>query len=256
MKQFEDKIRAMSEAGRILGSTLFDLRKATVPDVRPIDLDQMAARLIRERGGEPAFAGYQGFPANICISVNDAVVHGIPGPIPLAAGDIVTYDVGVLVRGYYADAAITIGVGEIEPEIQELLRTTAKALDAGISKIFPGRRLGDVQAAIQAVLEEKQLGIIQELTGHGIGRTLHEPPNIANYGRAGTGIKLTKGMTICLEPMATLGEPAIAYDGDGWTIRTQDGSMSAQFEHTILVKLDGAEILTSIRPWSKNWSSS
>lgn len=250
-----EKVRAMSEAGRILGSVLYDLRKATAPGARPIELDRMAAELIAERGGEPAFQGYQGFPAHICISVNDAVVHGIPGPIPFEEGDIVTFDVGVRVRGYYADAAVTIGVGEIDPQVRELLRTTAKALDAGISKIFPGRRLGDVQAAIQAVLEEKHLGIIRELTGHGIGRSLHEPPNIANYGRAGTGIKLTHGMTICLEPMATLGEPAIAYDGDGWTIRTQDGSMSAQYEHTILVNRDGAEILTSIRPWAKNWSN-
>lgn len=250
-KKTPDEIVAMRRAGQITGSVLHDLRAMLKPGLRPIDLDARAEELIRERGGEPAFLGYRGFPATLCISVNDAVIHGIPNNRPFEPGDIVGIDCGVRVDGLYADSAITIGIPPVSEVHERLLLVTRRALDAGIVRVQPGQLLGNIQAAIQAEIERSGFGIVRELTGHGIGRNLHEAPDIPNYGRAGTGIKLRPGMAICIEPMVTVGSPEIYTDHDNWTIRTQDGLVGAQFEHTLLINERGTEILTPLRPWPK-----
>lgn len=244
-----EQVAYLRHAGQIVGSILADLQRLVAPGVRPIDLDQYAKKMIKERGGEPAFLGYEGFPATLCISVNDAVVHGIPSEKPLLAGDLVGFDAGAIVNGWYADGAITLALEPISSATHQLLEVTTRALTAGISRARAGAHLGDIQAAIQAVIEEAKLGIIRDLTGHGIGRDLHEDPQIPNYGRSGTGPLLKAGMVICLEPMVTLGKPDVFVDSDHWTIRTRDGSLGAQVEHTVLITEDEAEILTPIRPW-------
>ncbi len=243
------EIAKIRQAGQIVGSVLADLAALVICGARPHDLDQYARETIRQRGGQPAFIGYQGYPATLCISVNNAVVHGLPTAKQFVDGDLVGIDAGAIVDGWYADAAITLGVGQISVKDQHLLTTTQEALQAGIVRARAGRRLGDVQAAIQRVIEAAGLGIIRDLTGHGIGRQLHEEPQIPNYGRAGSGLLLQKGLVICLEPMVTLGSPEIVLDQDRWTIRTLDGSKGAQFEHTILITDDEAEILTPLRAW-------
>lgn len=247
----KQEIAAMRRAGQITGSVLSELREMVRAGVRPTELDTTAAKLIRQRGGTSAFLGYRNYPATLCVSVNNAIIHGIPSDTPFASGDVVGIDCGVAVDGLFADAAITVAIPPVAPVAEKLLLVTRRALDAGIIRVTPGRLLGDIQAAIQAEIERAGFGIIRELTGHGIGRALHEPPDIPNYGRTGTGLKLRPGMAICLEPMVTVGSPAIVTDADGWTIRTVDGRPGAQFEHTILVTDTGAEILTPLRPWPR-----
>lgn len=243
------EITAIRRAGQIVGSVLFDLAALVRPGMTGLELNATAQRLVAIRGGQPAFYGYNNFPAHICVSVNDAVVHGIPDDQPFKPGDVVGIDAGAVVDGYYADGAITLAVPPIHPKTQRLLAVTEAARAAGIRRATAGRHLGDVQAAIQATIETAGMGIIRELTGHGIGRQLHEPPEIANYGRVGEGPILRPGMTICLEPMVTLGAPDVFLDSDHWTIRTQDHSLGAQFEHTILITEAEPEILTLVRPW-------
>jgi methionyl aminopeptidase len=221
------------------------------PGVQPTELDQFAREYIEAHGGQNAFLGYDGFPATICISVNDTVVHGIPGKEPFKTGDLVGIDAGAMINGLYADAAVTVGLLPITADAERLLEVTRLALEAGTKRALPGRHLGDVQAAIQAVIEAAGFGIIRDLTGHGIGSELHEEPQIPNYGRPSTGPVLKSGMTICLEPMVTLGKPAVFLDQDHWTIRTRDHSLGAQFEHTLLITEREAEILTQIRPWPR-----
>lgn len=250
-RKSSEEMAAMRRAGQINGSVLYDLRAMVKPGVTPIDLDERAQELIRSRGGEPAFLGYRNFPAALCVSVNDAVIHGIPDTRPFEPGDIVGIDCGVRVDGLYADSAITVGIPPISDVHERLLLVTRRALDAGIVRVQPGQLLGNIQAAIQAEIERSGFGIVRELTGHGIGRSLHEAPDIPNYGRAGTGIKLKPGMAICIEPMVTVGSADIMTDHDNWTIRTIDGQVGAQFEHTILINDRGAEILTPLRAWPK-----
>lgn len=251
IKKTPEEIVAMRRAGQINGSVLHDIRTMLKSGVRAIDLDIRAEELIRERGGIPAFLGYRGFPGTLCISINDAVIHGIPDQRQLEPGDVVGIDCGVSVDGLYADSAITCIVPPATETDERLLLVTRRALDAGIVRVQPGQLLGNIQAAIQAEIERSGFGIVRELTGHGIGRSLHEAPDIPNYGRAGTGIKLRPGMAICIEPMVTVGSPNIFTDYDDWTIRTQDHSNGAHFEHTILINERGAEILTPVRPWPK-----
>lgn len=247
----KEEIAHIRAAGQIVGSLLFELQTMVKPGVLLVELDRFAREFIAKRGGQPAFLGYQNYPATLCISVNDAVVHGIPSDVPLLAGDVVGIDAGAIVDGWYADAAITIGLQPIDPENQRLLEVTQMSLAVGIERARAGRCLGDIQAAIQAVIDEAGFGIIRDLTGHGIGRSLHEEPQIPNFGRLGTGLELKPGMTICLEPMVTLGSPEVIVDRDGWTIRTRDGSSGAQFEHTILITKEEPEILTPLRPWPR-----
>jgi len=237
-------VNAMRHSGAILARTLQRLGDAARPGVSGQDLDQIARASITAAGALPAFLGYEGYPACVCISTNDVVVHGIPTGAPLESGDLVSIDIGVTYQGWNADGAATFMVGEVDPEHRRLVQATREALQAGIKQVQDGVHLGTVQAAIQAVAEREHLGIVRTLTGHGIGQSLHEPPSIPNFGTQGTGPKLKEGMTICLEPMLTLGGAAVITDQDGWTIRTKDGSISAHEEHTILVTKQGAEILT------------
>jgi methionyl aminopeptidase len=214
-------------------------------------LAELAEQELKALGGKPTFLGYRPehdlrpFPSVICISVNDEVVHGIPGPRVIAAGDLVGLDFGVNFEGMFTDGAVTVVAGaEPTPAQKRLLDATKQALDAGISRVSSGARVGDISYAIQQRLNRDKLGIIRELSGHGVGDGVHEDPIVLNYGREGTGPKLKAGMSIAIEPMATLGKPNIYMDSDGWTIRTTDGSLGAQFEHTVIVTEDGCEVVT------------
>lgn len=239
------EIVAMREGGRMLATVLQLLKRETKAGLTPQDMSQMAGEELKRLGGEPAFKGFQGFPDIICISVNNQVQHAIPSAEPMREGDIVNYDFGVRYRGMITDSGITVPVGKISADAQRLMDGTARALEAGIAQVKAGCRVGDISAAIEEVLKGHKLGIVRELVGHGVGHSLHEEPNIPNYGRAGSGPTLEAGMTVAIEPIANLGSEAIAPDPDGWTLWSADQSWSAQFEHTILVTQDGAEILTT-----------
>lgn len=240
----EHEIESMRESGRMLADVLDYLETNLKPGMSGKDLNDMAAAKLKELGGEPPFLNYYGFPAVICISVNNVVQHGIPTDEPIHEGDIVNLDFGVRVNGMITDSGRTVGVGKIDPKHQKFLDTTKRALYAGIDQVKAGVRVGDISAAIQEVLEAGGYGVVRDLVGHGVGHELHEDPNIPNYGIAGKGPALKAGMTIAIEPIATMGDYRISIDDDQWTIRTIDGSYSAQFEHTVLITDDGCEILT------------
>jgi len=241
-----DEIQAMREGGQMLATVLDKLQAATAPGVTPKDMSALAASELKKLGGQPAFKDYQGFPDIICISVNNQVQHSIPTNQPFKEGDIVNYDFGVLHKGLITDAGISVGVGTVSPRVQQLLEGTRRALLTGIDAVKDGVHVGDVSAAIEAVLRSYNLGIVRDLVGHGVGDHLHEDPNIPNYGSKGEGSLLKNGMTIALEPITTLGSEQIVADHDGWTLWTADGSWSAQFEHTIVVTDKGADILTAL----------
>lgn len=230
----------------MLAQVLEVVGMAAKPGITPAELSALAGREVQRLGGEPAFLGHQGFSAPICISVNDAVVHGIPGKIPLRDGDIVGLDFGVRLNGMLTDGAVTVAVGSIDSEAQRLLDVTKAALAAGIKASRGGNRVGDISAAVERVLRAGGLGVIEDLVGHGVGHSLWEEPQVPNYGPAGKGPKLVPGMTIAIEPMATLGSHQIKTDSDHWTIRTIDGSLAAQFEHTIAITPGAPQILTAL----------
>lgn len=242
----EHELEHMRQAGRIVAEVLAGLRERVRPGVMTASLDAWAERFIRRRGGEPSFKGYRGYPASVCISVDAEVVHGIPSRRRLREGQIVSLDVGVIYAGYQGDATITVGVGRIGPEAAELIRVTEEALWAGIRAARAGRRLGDVSNAIQVVAESQGYGVIREYVGHGIGREMHEEPQIPNFGPPGRGPLLRPGMTLALEPMLTIGDYRTRVLDDMWTVVTMDGSLSAHFEHTIAVTDGEAEVLTSL----------
>jgi methionyl aminopeptidase len=241
------EIAAMRESGRMLATVLALLKKETRAGLTPKDMSLLASEELKRLGGEPAFKGFHGYPDIICISVNNQVQHAIPSDVPLRDGDVVNYDFGVRYKGMITDSGVSVGVGQIRPDVQRLLDGTSRALEAGIAEVKAGCHVGDISAAIEAVLSQHRLGIVRDLVGHGVGHELHEEPNIPNYGRAGTGPVLQAGMTVAIEPIATLGGEDIGVDADGWTLWTLDRSWSAQFEHTILVTEDGAEILTTLQ---------
>lgn len=243
----KQEIADMRESGRMLATVLEHLRKRVKAGMTTKDLAVMAAVELRKLGGQPAFLGYQGFPDVLCTSVNDEVVHGIPSDHVLKDGDIIGMDFGVTYNGMITDGAISVIIGKTgDQRLKTLLTTTEQALSAGIGALQSGSRIGDIGAAIETVLNKQKLGIVRDLVGHGVGHHLHEEPNIPNYGRAGSGAELKEGMTIAIEPMATLGTDDVYVDIDGWTIKTKDGSMAAHFEHTILVTGEGAEVLTKL----------
>ena len=238
----------MRQAGGMLAAVLNLLDQKVEAGMSGRDAARLASDELKRLGGEPSFLGYQGFPDVICISTNDAVVHGIPTDTEFQDGDVVGFDFGVTVNGMITDSAFTKIVGgteSAEKDVQRLVKQTEAALMAGIDRVTNGARSGDIAATIQKVLDGARLGIVRELVGHGVGHELHEEPNFPNYGTAGTGPMIKTGMTIALEPMATLGHHTVAVDRDGWTIRSQDKSLAAHFEHTILVTDDTAEILTA-----------
>ncbi|MBW3537938.1 type I methionyl aminopeptidase [Candidatus Parcubacteria bacterium] len=238
------EIDHLRTSGQMLAAVLGYLAPLVQPGVTTAELGEMAAAELKRLGGRPAFLGYRGFPSCICISVNEEVVHGIPDQRVINGGDLVGLDFGVSYNGMITDSAITLGVGRIGDDAQRLLAATREALSCGIKAVKAGARVGDISQAVQRRLERDRLGIVEELAGHGVGHSLHEEPWIPNFGAAGTGPRLEAGMTIAIEPMATLGGKAVAWGDDGWTISAADGSLSAHFEHTVLVTDTGAEILT------------
>ena len=238
------ELASMRAAGRIVGTLLVRLRAAVAPGVTTAALDALARDTIAELGGQPAFKGYRGFPAHICTSVNDEVVHGIPGARVLKPGDLVGLDVGARVDGYYADAAITVPVGPVSDEARRLMAVTEQALAAGVAQAVPGRRLSDISHAVQTIAERAGFSIVREFVGHGIGTQLHEAPQIPNYGPPGTGPVLKAGMVLAIEPMVNAGRPEVEVLADGWTAVTKDHRLSAHFEHTVAVTEPGPEILT------------
>jgi len=230
----------------MLATVLKYLEKKTEPGLTPVHMAELAEAELKRLGGEAAFRNFHGYPAVICISVNDQVQHSIPTNKPLREGDVVNYDFGVKYQGMVTDGGITVGVGAVSPRVAKLIKGTEEALLTGLDVIRDGQRVGDISAAIEAVLHRYNLGIVRELVGHGVGHELHEDPEIPNYGSRGTGPTLKAGMTIAVEPITTLGNEAIVADPDGWTLWTKDGSWSAQFEHTVLVTHNGYEILTTV----------
>ncbi len=243
----DQEIAAMRESGRMLATVLRQVSAQVASGIATKDLAEAAKQELRKLGGQPTFLGYYGFPDVICISVNDEIVHGIPRQDHMVKdGDIVSLDFGVTYRGMITDSAISVVVGKAEPQAVKLVETTSRALMAGVGVIHDSVRVGDISAAVQTVLDRGKYGIVRDLVGHGVGHELHEEPNIPNYGKKGTGARLLAGMTVAIEPMATLGSYTIKTDPDNWTIRSQDGSLAAHFEHTILVTQDGFEILTSL----------
>ena len=237
-----EKIRA---AGRLLARILRTLSESITPGVTTTaDLDALAAILVKEAGGRAAFKGYMGYPAHICTSVNQQVVHGLPTNRVLMSGDIVSIDIGVELDGYYADAAITVPIGEITPEARRLLDITRQALYVGIDQAQVGKRIGDIASAIQKFVERHGYSVVRELVGHGVGRKIHEDPPVPNYGKPGSGPVLREGMTLAIEPMVNQGKPQVVCLADKWTIVTEDNKLSAHFEHTVAITRKGPLILT------------
>jgi methionyl aminopeptidase len=240
------EIAIMREAGRVVARVLEVLAGQLRPGMKTIELDEIAAREVAKQGAKPSFKGYRGFPANLCVSVNDEIVHGIPGERVLREGDIVSLDMGAILNGFQGDAALTVGIGDISPQAKDLIMTTESSLMAGIAAARAGATLGDISVAIQHYAESRGYSVVREYTGHGIGRDMHEEPQIPNYGVAGSGPVLKKGMTFALEPMVNIGDWRTRVDNDHWTVRTADGSISAHFEHTIAITDGEAEVLTVV----------
>ena len=239
------EIAIMRQAGRIVAAVLQLLARQIRAGMKTKELDDIASREIERLGGACSFKGYRGFPASICVSVNDEIVHGIPGERILMEGDIASLDVGAIYNGFQGDAAVTVGVGKISLEASQLLWSTEGALKAGIAVAYPGNRLGDISAAIQQYAESRGYSVVREYGGHGIGREMHEEPLVHNFGQPSTGPMLKKGMAIALEPMLNTGDWRTRIGSDGWTVLTADGSLSAHFEHTIAITDNGPEVLTS-----------
>jgi methionyl aminopeptidase len=246
VRKTPEQIEQMAAAGQVLARCLTLLRGKARPGVTTAELDQAAERFIQSQHGEPAFKGYRGFPGSICASPNSMVVHGIPGPYKLRRGDILSIDVGVILDGWVADAAITVPVGNVTPVAQKLLTTTRQALFEAVEQCRPGNRLGDVSHAVQTRVEADGFSVIRALVGHGIGRDMHEDPQIPNFGQPGTGPELEEGMVLAVEPMVNVGGHPIRVGDDNWSVFSQDGSLAAHFEHTVAVTTEGPRILT---PW-------
>ena len=247
----EDEIELMRQANRLVGRTLGELAKHIRPGITTLQLDAIAEEFIRDNGAEPTFKGFPNpyggpFPGSICTSVNDVVVHGVPGSDTiLKEGDIISIDCGTLLNGFNGDSCYTFCVGEVSQEVKQLLKTTKESLYKGIDAARHGRHLGDISSAVQECCEAHKYGIVRELTGHGIGRQMHEDPQVPNYGRRGNGVMLKAGMCIAIEPMITMGKRDIWLDQDRWTVRTRDGLPAAHFEHTIAIRNGEAEVLSS-----------
>jgi methionyl aminopeptidase len=246
IKKSPEEIERMACAGEVLVATLDMLENRIRPGVSTAELDAAAEGFIRSRGATPTFKGYRGFPGSICASPNDMVVHGIPGRYRLTTGDLISIDVGVTLDGWVADAARTFPVGEIDASAQNLLAGTRAALDAGVEQCWPDKRVGDVSRAIQRTAERAGLSVIRSLVGHGVGRSMHEDPQVPNYGRSGKGPRLEEGMVLAIEPMLTAGRAGVHMGADGWGIFSQDGSLAAHFEFTVAITAAGPRVLT---PW-------
>ncbi|MDP4826100.1 MAG: type I methionyl aminopeptidase [Flavobacteriales bacterium] len=241
----EEEIDLIRESSLLVGKTLAEVARAIKPGVSTLQLDKIAEICIRDHGAEPGFLGYNGFPNSLCTSVNAQVVHGIPNDIPLQEGDIVSVDCGVKMNGFYGDSAYTFAVGEISPEVKQLLKVTKESLQLGLEQAIAGNRIGDIGFAIQEHAEKHGYGVVRELVGHGLGRNLHEAPEVPNYGKRGSGIRLREGLVLAIEPMINLGQRNVKQLKDGWTIITADKLPSAHFEHDVVVRNGKAEVLSS-----------
>jgi methionyl aminopeptidase len=247
VRKSASEVAKIAAAGAILADCLDALIAAARPGGTTGDLDRLAERFIRERGCTPTFLGYRGFPASICASPNDMVVHGIPGPYRVADGDLLSIDVGVTLDGYVADSAVTLPIGPIDAEAQRLLSVTAESLEAGLAECHEGRRLGDISHAVQEVVEAAGFSVVRSLVGHGVGKEMHEDPQIPNFGEPARGPRLEEGMVFAIEPMVDAGGYDVVVADDGWAIHTADGSLSAHFEHTVAVGRKGPLVLTRRR---------
>jgi methionyl aminopeptidase len=238
------EIERMRAANALVADVLGELATLVQPGVTTLDLDRAAERLVRDGGAEPAFKGYRGYPATLCASINEQVVHGIPSSRKLVEGDIISLDMGVKLNGFFGDTAVTVPVGRVSDEAMRLLRVTQEALQQGIAQVRLGGRVSDIGHAIQTHVEASGFSVVREFVGHGIGASLHEEPQIANYGEPGRGPRLAEGMVMAIEPMVNMGRPAVKVLADGWTAVTKDGSLSAHFEHTVAVTRSGPLVLT------------
>ena len=242
------EIEKMRAASQLVAQVLEALAAMVEPGISTADLDAAAEQRVRAAGAEPAFKGYRGYPATLCASANEQVIHGIPNRTPLKAGDIISLDMGVKLNGFYGDSAVTVPVGVVDDRARELLRVTQEALQKGIAQVRVGGRISDIGHAIQKHVEAHGFSVVREFVGHGIGSSLHEEPQIANYGEPGRGPRLAEGMTLAIEPMVNVGKPAVKVLSDGWTAVTKDGSLSAHFEHTVAVTKNGPDVLTARQP--------
>jgi methionyl aminopeptidase len=239
------EVELMREANQLVSKTLAEVAGHIRPGVTTLQLDSIAEEYIRDNGALPAFKGYAGFPKTLCTSVNDEVVHGIPSGYKLKEGDIISVDCGVILNGYYGDSAYTFPVGEVKPEIMRLLQYTRASLEAGVMQALAGNRVGDISHAVQTRAEEGGYSVVRTLVGHGIGKHLHEGPEVPNFGRRGSGTKLDKNLVICIEPMINMGTKNTRTDGDGWTVRTGDGKPSAHFEYAVAVREGKPDLLST-----------
>lgn len=241
----EEEIEILRRNNLLVSKTLAEVAKLIKPGVTTLELDKRAEEFIRDHGAVPGFLGYGGFPNSLCTSVNDQVVHGIPSDYVLKDGDIISVDCGTYMDGYYGDTAYTFPVGEVSQEVMNLLRTTKESLFKGIENAVAGKRVGDIGYAVQYHAENAGYSVVREMVGHGLGKNMHESPEVPNYGKRGRGVKLNKGLVICIEPMINLGEKYIRQENDGWTIRTVDGKPSAHYELAIVVDKEKADILST-----------
>ncbi|GAA4095833.1 type I methionyl aminopeptidase [Mucilaginibacter panaciglaebae] len=240
-----EEIELIRESSLLVAKTHGEIAKVIRPGIQTIELDKLAETFIRDNGGVPAFLNYGGFPYSLCISLNDQVVHGFPGNHILKDGDLVSVDCGVILNKYYGDSAFTFAIGEVSDQVKTLMRVTRECLDKGIEKAIVGNRIGDIGYAVQEHAEKHGFGVVKELVGHGVGLKLHEKPEVPNYGKRGSGIKLEEGMVIAIEPMINAGRAGVKFWDDGWTVSTVDGKASAHYEHTVAVKKSKADILSS-----------
>lgn len=241
----KEEIELIRQSSLLVGKTLAAVAREIREGVTTLALDKIAEDCIRSHGGVPAFKGYRGFTGTLCVSVNSQVVHGIPGKYELKSGDIISVDCGVKMNGYFGDSAFTFPVGEVKEDVLQLLRVTKESLYRGIEKAVSGGRVGDISAAVQEHAERHGYGVVRELVGHGVGKHLHEEPEVPNYGRKGSGPKLSEGLVIAIEPMINMGTKSVRQERDGWTISTADGKPAAHFEHTVAVQQGKADILSS-----------
>lgn len=241
----EEEIELIRESSLLVGKTLAELAKIIEPGITPLKLDEVAESFIKDHRGIPGFKGYNDYPNTLCTSLNEQVVHGIPSDRPLEDGDIISVDCGVILNGFYGDVAYTFEVGEVKQEIKDLLKTTKECLNEAIKAAKAGNRIGDIGHAVQSLAESRGYGVVRELVGHGLGKSLHEAPEVPNYGKRGNGMKLKEGLVLAIEPMINLGKRHVKQQDDGWTIVTADGLPSAHFEHDVVVRKDGAEVLST-----------
>jgi methionyl aminopeptidase len=240
-----EEIELIRESSLLVSKTLGEIAKVIAPGVKTIELNKLAETFIRDNGGIPAFLNYSGFPYSLCISLNDQVVHGFPGTYALKEGDLISVDCGVILNKYYGDSAYTFAVGEVSATAKKLMQVTKECLAKGVEKAVVGMRIGDIGYAVQEHAEKNGFGVVKELVGHGVGLRLHEKPEVPNYGKRGSGIKLEEGMVIAIEPMINAGRAGVKFWDDGWTVSTEDGKPSAHYEHTVAVKKGKVDILST-----------